>query len=379
MKNETKFQFQYYPSLCEYITHSTAYTHALYKGQNQTPNIHIPEESSRHLYFITTELFICNKLHSGTHDYELIVKHEPISNVMYNIYACFLLKSTEEEMPVGDGTIVDMLMNMPNNSFLENFDISSLVKNSSGSGSNYSYYVTKEKNIDVPCAVVVFPSIIFVNTKGRYDKQSVFSPFLIPSFQPTNEISSASAYKEGFTVAAGSTPSASQYYFDAENNNMLCELYNDPLIPNAEYVSLPIDNEGVKRFTLTLYASILSNIFILVFFGVVVTGIHILMVSYYPGSFLGLTCAFLFINTAFLTALITSMVYVFKYSYSEFYLIYIGSAWFFYYLVLFYTVKNNIFYDMVFSANSTVRHARSLLHSSSSLNTEVETLNFGLR
>jgi hypothetical protein len=270
MKLGTKFHFQYNPSLCEYITHTSSHTQALYRGQNQSPNIHIVDNTTRqHLYFISTKLFICNKVHHGTHDYELIVKHEPLSNAIYNIYVCFLLKVKEKEIENGEqGVVLDILMNMPNNSFLENVDISPFITES-----NYSYHVAREKKEDIPCIVVVFPTYIHVNTKEKYAPRDNFVPFLLPLVKNVDKPTcSSTVYKEGFSATEIKSDT---YYVDKENNRMECELYNgDDNIPDAEFVSLPVGEMSVGRYNISIFSNAILVIFLLFIGGVVITGFH---------------------------------------------------------------------------------------------------------
>ena len=290
MNFDTKFRFHYYPSLCEYITHATTHTHALLHGRNESPNIQMTGEDgmTNNLYFKTKELYLCNKIHKGAHNYELIVKHEPISNAIYNIYTCFLLQQNYSIMKeegggnVSGNNVLNEISSVPDNSFIENVDLSGFVKSSK---ETFSFYFTKEKNVDQPCIVIVFPTLFSVRFPREMETDEdgdVFAPF---SFMRKNKnegafsideysylLSKSPAIQEGFTEN-GST---GQYYVDKDNNKMLCEI-SEENDDQALFAALPINSNSVDRYNISIFGNSIFAITSLFVGGIVVNCFQIIL------------------------------------------------------------------------------------------------------
>lgn len=286
--NSINVEFNYYPITCQEIQKKKNTIHAGYRGSANRPNIVLNNNDYFPKYYQTTDLILYgNKLHNGSHDAELLIKHTPISSDIIPIYVCFFLHKQKEPVDSTNSStnIVDSLIqsanissNSGNISISDEVDLSELLK---------PYFIENE-NYKVPIAWKMYETIEIERNKCfviLIDKPIIFKssidfltdndnenhPFMIKN---VNYTSLPQRKEEGFVIVDGKNKNnegASGYALDANGNEMICEIVADETSPNIDLYQIPVSSyqsqQKLNILMTIIYCIIAIILFFILFFG----------------------------------------------------------------------------------------------------------------
>jgi len=248
----TNIQFDYYSINCREIQKTPNAIHSIYRGNVNRPNIILNDNQYFPTYYQSSELAIYSKLHEGTHQAELVIKHTPISNSITPIYVCFFLYSSsnnpnESQTPEINGTLDGIIQNTDsfnNFGFQQELDISPLLE---------PYTITNNINKEENKILTTWKIYETINRIGKcmvviiekpiYIKNELFTQIpqnMIPPFEVKNLILNMNT-NEGFISVSGISTSDTGYALSNNNNNvMVCDMIPDPEYGEVNVVQMPL-------------------------------------------------------------------------------------------------------------------------------------------
>lgn len=163
------------------------------------PNLtYLPTQSN----YATKNIYIMKKQHGflGDYDGELIIEHTPVSNSVFSVYTCFLLKTVSG---VAEETVIDKIMKMSFDPYLE-------VRLNDFAQLNKQCMANKDHS------VFVFPSPILIShsfDQMKPPNMGVFSPYKESDYTTIQVSKGASKNSDSSTSPLSAlplSPSASQ-------------------------------------------------------------------------------------------------------------------------------------------------------------------------
>ena len=266
----TNIQLNYYPIIYSNIEHTSSHIHSIYRGNANNPNIIYSKESVFPTYYQCSDLYFQPKLHDGNHNFELIIKHTPISSSLNNIYVVFLIYQTnsQEDQRLNKYNEIDlMLQSITSNNTRElfsNFDISTILGDITKLTTKM--YETSEIESGVNCIVITVDKPVYITTNiPNFIKQPVlFNVKNYNSFK-TNPLCYSSI--EGYITVKGSGDQTG-YAMDDNDNEMVCEIIPDKDSGNILMQQIPLSdyfNKSNMDFVMIVaYASVSLFIFFII-------------------------------------------------------------------------------------------------------------------
>jgi len=238
--NSVNIQFDYYSINCREIQKTPNAIHSIYRGNANRPNIIVNNNQYFPTYYQAVELAIYSKLHEGSHQAELVIKHIPISTYITPVYLCFFIYSTSSVKTT------DTKMNTP--SLVES--INTIIQSSTPLDINISslltpYVFTKNIKKQIPITWQIYETI---NNNGNCMVILINKPLYIdsmlidqipqtktPPFKLLNTIIEVDQSIESYVTANGG------YAFSNDNQNeMECEIISDNEYGDIQVVQMPL-------------------------------------------------------------------------------------------------------------------------------------------
>jgi hypothetical protein len=287
--NSINVEFNYYPINCQEIQRTTNTIQAVYRGNR--PNIVLNNNDYFPKYYQTTEFILYgNKLHNGSHDAELLIKHTSITSDIIPIYVCFFLHRQKGGPINSPPNIIDTIIQSANISgnrtILDEIDMSELLKPYFIENENYKIPITWKmyETIEIErnkCFVILIEKPIIFNSSFDFVQDNnnenlhVKYPFMIKN---VNHTTSLQTNQEGFVIVDGkdkesSGVSTKGYALDANGNEMICEIVNDETSPNIDLYQIPLSStsyqnqQNLNILMTIIYCVIAIVLFFILFFG----------------------------------------------------------------------------------------------------------------
>ena len=269
-------------------------------GYVKAPFVHLKGISDPHLSYLPTQsnyatknIYIMKKRHGfpGDHDGELIIEHTPVTNSVFSVYTCFLLKT---KSGIGEETVIDKIMNKSFDPYLE-------VRLNDFAQLNKECLSNKEHS------VFLFPSQILISNTFDQLKSDMqlFSPYKESEYtkifisKGESKNSDSESVKEGLETmglptsqptgqSTGATTGPPTSQPTSQSNTMDCVPIN---IDNKEMDTvemMPISGANAKYRGENQFLSTIVHFFIFVimfvFGGMVVPGMYNKVVESICGS-----------------------------------------------------------------------------------------------
>lgn len=265
----TNVHLNYYPIVYSNVEHTSSHIHSIYRGNANNPNIAYSKESVFPTYYQCSDLYFQPKLHDGNHNFELIIKHTPISSSLNNLYVVFLLHQTnsQDQHSNQHNEIDSMLQSITSDNTRElfsDFDVSTILGDITKLTTNL--YETSEIEGGINCIVMTVDKPIYItaNIPSFIKQPSLFNVKNHKSFK-TNPLCYSSI--EGYVTVKGSGDQTG-YAMDDNGNEMVCEIIPDKDSGNILMQQIPLSdyfNKSNMDFVMIVaYASVSLFIFFVI-------------------------------------------------------------------------------------------------------------------
>jgi len=280
--NSVNVQFDYYPINCREIQKTPNAIHSIYRGNVNRPNIILNNNQYFPTYYQTSELAIYSKLHEGSHQAELVIKHTPISNSIIPVYLCFFVYSNSNSSSetnvenINTQSVVESLNIFIQSTNPLDIDISPLL-------TPYDFTKTIEKELPITwqiyetvnssgnCMVILINKPVYINSiLINQIPQNKTPPFKI-----LNTSIKIDKSIETFVTVKNNDVSGYAFSINSDDNEMTCEM-----IPNTEYGEINVAQMPLQLGKDSTDRLFIINIIVYTCIAIVIVLIEILFSTY---------------------------------------------------------------------------------------------------